>query len=340
MDVDVSIVIPVFNTEKYLTACISSVLSQTYKRYELVIVNDGSTDNSREIAKGFEEKYPDIIRVFDKENGGLSSARNYALERVRGEYVTFLDSDDYISDDYLETLMKTAQDFDCDVVCSGQYKVDEDGKIIKTIRYQAQKGHCLTRRLNISGKLYRISYINKWRIRFPEGKTYEDNSFNLQAFFLSSRVRFIDKYVGYYQVVHEGSITSKPIRIDKLPLKEWERCIGYVLTNAAPDVDKELFEFTVLSFFTYFLLVRNRKREYLTNGDESSEASQEILKIARCFQEIVNQYFPNAGKNKYSSIVRYQELSILQRLGARVFAKCCRRNRVESLTRFVYTVFR
>ena len=85
-----------------------------------------------------------------------------------------------------------------------KFKITNDGHILKTISYHPINGKCLARRLNISGKLYKMKYLNEWNIRFPYGKTYEDNSFNLQSMFLTCKCWFID-YEGYYQVVHEGS---------------------------------------------------------------------------------------------------------------------------------------
>ena len=213
----VSVIVAVYNCEQYLDKCIQSVLGQTFQDFELLLVNDGSTDNSPNILKAYALKYPEQIKIFEKENGGQGLARNLALKQANGIYIVFLDADDYLDKVYLETLVSTAKKNECDVVCSGQFKVRTDGTILKTIQFKPKNGYCLYRRLNMNGKLYKASYIKNWEIEFPRG-LYEDNSFNLQAFFLGGKLYFLD-YNGYYQVIHEGSTTSKEIQIEKLPLE-------------------------------------------------------------------------------------------------------------------------
>lgn len=335
-EIVVSVVVAVYNMEKYLSACIESVLAQSYPNYELILVNDGSRDSSEEIIDRFVKSRPETIRKINKENGGLSSARNIALPTLRGKYVTFLDADDYYDRDYLKNLVEKAEAEELDMVCSGQHKVTDAGEILNTIRYTLKNGQCLQRRLNISGKLYRTAYIRKWELSFPEGKTYEDNSFNLQALFLSPRVGFLE-YEGYYQVVHEGSITSKAIDASRLPFEEWRRCAQYVKSAAVEGVDLQLFDFTYVSFLTYFLMVRNRKREYLSNENKSTSMDS-VYQIAEVFEDLTNRFFPEYGKNKYTKLFRYGELPFTQKLGTRVFAWFCRRRRLKTLVKLVYSI--
>ena len=99
----ISIIVPVYNTEKYLSKCLNSLIKQTYKDIEIIVVNDGSKDKSLEIAKKF-AKQDNRIKVFNKENGGLSSARNFGIEKASGEYIGFVDSDDYIKENMFEIL--------------------------------------------------------------------------------------------------------------------------------------------------------------------------------------------------------------------------------------------
>ena len=114
----ISVIVPVYNVEDYLTRCIESILDQTYTNFELLLVDDGSTDDSLMICK----KYQDLdnrVMCFHKENGGLSDARNYGLEHMKGEYVTFIDSDDYIGSDYLRILFEMMEDGSSDVTIIG-----------------------------------------------------------------------------------------------------------------------------------------------------------------------------------------------------------------------------
>lgn len=185
--------------------------------------------------------------------------------------------------------------------------------------------------------MYLTSYVKDNDVSFPEGKTYEDNSFNLQMFFLSNKIYFLN-YVGYYQVVHEGSTTSKVILMDNLPLQEWNNCIEKIL-NHKEEVDLQLFEFTVLSFLAYLLLVRIRKREYLSNVDRKSNI-ENTVGIASAFQKITNTYFPHARRNKYALMFRFNELPLSQKLGVKVFSWMCYWRKLEFFTSVFYKLMK
>ena len=96
MQEKISIIVPVYNVENYLERCVESILKQTYTNFELLLINDGSTDRSLDILKKYKEKYPEITKIIDKKNGGLSSARNAGIRDAKGEYLSFIDSDDII----------------------------------------------------------------------------------------------------------------------------------------------------------------------------------------------------------------------------------------------------
>ena len=121
-----SIVIPVYNCENYINRCIDSILNQTYKDYELILVNDGSKDNSLKIIREYEKKY-DFIHVIDQKNSGPAIARNTGLKNANSPYIMFIDSDDYIDKDYVSSYMKYSTDFD---VVIGGYKKVTDDKVI------------------------------------------------------------------------------------------------------------------------------------------------------------------------------------------------------------------
>ena len=334
--INVSVVIAVYNMEKYLDYCVESIISQTYQDFEVILVNDGSKDSSETIIDKYCSLYPGKFIKINKENGGLSSARNIAFPHVRGKYITFLDADDYYDKKYLELLVTKAESENLDMVCSGQNKVTMDGTILNIISYKLKNGTTLQRRLNISGKLYKMDYVRKFDMKFPIGKTYEDNSFNMQAFFLSPKVGFID-YEGYNQVVHEGSITSKPIDSSRLPFDEWEMCAKKIKNSGVPGVDIELFDFTYVSFLTYFLMVRNRKREYLSN-DNKKQSMDSVYEITSVFEKIVNENFVGYRKNKYLNIFKNKELPLSQKIGTLAFYTFCRMHKLKLLVKIVYSI--
>lgn len=334
MSAKVSVIIAVYNTEKYLNKCIDSVLNQEYKDIELMLVDDGSTDGCPDIIDNYVELFPDIVKKIRKENGGQASARNLAIGMVTGKYLLFMDSDDYIDSKYIGNLVNEAEANDSDMVISGQYKVSEDGGIVDTISYKPVDGYSLQRRLNIAGKLYKTEYVRKWNIIFPEGKLYEDNSFNLLAYFLSPKIRFL-AYEGYFQVVHEGSTTAKLIDYRKLPFDNWEQCIRTVKENKIEGVDMELFDFTVLSFFTYFLMIRNRKREYLPNEDRKNSMDN-AYHISDAFEKMTNELFSDFSGNRYMKLMGNSELPLKQKLGVRVFYMYASKNKLRKLVKMLY----
>lgn len=200
----ISIIIPVYNSENYIRKTIDSVLSQTYEDWELILINDGSTDNSKYIlesyTKDINNKFNKKIRVVHTENGGPSKARNTGIDLATGEYLSFIDSDDTVEKTYLERLYYTARKFQADVVwCSFNEIIN--GKV--TIRNHELKENILVEEKDLlsfffnaqlgigslCNKLYRRSFIDKYSIRInPERYHGEDWEFNLNVFKNNPRV--------------------------------------------------------------------------------------------------------------------------------------------------------
>lgn len=129
----VSVIVPVYNVEHYLEKCLTSLVSQTLEKIEILVINDGSKDNSQQVIDQFQEKYPNKIRSFQKENGGLSDARNYGLDRANGEFIGFVDSDDYVSPMMFEEMYGLAQKYDAEMVICNLQKVDERGAVTQKL---------------------------------------------------------------------------------------------------------------------------------------------------------------------------------------------------------------
>lgn len=331
----VSIIIPVFNAEKYLKKCLMSIVKQTYDEYEIIMVNDGSLDRSKKIIDEFYNEYPNKTVVFEQENKGQSCARNRALQYAQGEYITFLDSDDYLAENYLEILVKAAINNHSDMVCSGEYRVDESGKEISTIRYKTGKnGKCVLRRLNFSGKLYRKNFLKNHHIKFAEGKVYEDNPFNIQAFALAKNLIVLD-YIGYYQTVHVGSTTTKKIQADRLPFDEIDDAIHYVIQKGNEVDDFELFEYTVFSFFTYFLFKANKQHYYFDLEGRKSD-KEVVYQLCDYVQKIITEEFPRYYCCSYVKLIGNKGVSFLQSAGVWFFLKLLKYNKLKEFIRIYY----
>lgn len=128
----VSVIVPVYNVENYLEKCLNSLISQTLLDIEIIVINDGSTDSSGKIAKQYAENYTKI-RAFDKVNGGLSDARNYGIDKATGEYIAFVDSDDYVEPQMMQKLWDLATKHNAEIVICNLQKVDENGKLTQKL---------------------------------------------------------------------------------------------------------------------------------------------------------------------------------------------------------------
>lgn len=220
----ISIVIPVYNVEKYIKKCLESVLNQTYKNLEIIIVDDGSPDLCPKICDEYAKK-DNRIRVIHKENGGLSDARNVGILHSTGKYITFIDSDDWVKNDFVESLYNNLVNNNCDISCcgivcyfekNGMYKIKGKEHIKKIYsKIEAQKY------LNILGyfdvaawnKLYKKELFNG--IKFPIGKTSEDYRIMFKIFDKINQLYYDSEPKYVYRQRTDGSITkTNSIRMD------------------------------------------------------------------------------------------------------------------------------
>lgn len=222
MNVDVSVIVPVYNVEKLLPRCINSIINQSLKNIEIILINDGSTDNSGRVCKDF-AKLDKRIKVIHQQNGGLSDARNAGLDVAKGNFIAFVDSDDFIHENMYEILLRTMIENDCEVVESGYQRVfpndiinnydqpkskrifNTQAAVVNTI----MDHHC---RNYVWNKLYKKELWDD--IRFPYGKLFEDVSTTYQVVNMCSKLVKIDCEL-YYYYQREGSISRSKFSIKK-----------------------------------------------------------------------------------------------------------------------------
>ena len=209
----ISVIVPVYNVEQYLTECVESILGQTWRNFELILVDDGSKDRSGSMCDEYAEKDP-RIRVIHKKNGGLSDARNAGMDIMLGEYVTFIDSDDYVTSEYLRVLFEGARKYKADIVqcdfsrnpddlsnetADAQYTVIKGGKILHDfLRFK-------TPSVLAWGKLYRAGLFED--VRFPVGLIDEDNHTTYKLMIKSKIFASVDQKMYYYRIT-PNSITQ------------------------------------------------------------------------------------------------------------------------------------
>jgi glycosyltransferase involved in cell wall biosynthesis len=218
----VSIIIPVYNTQKYIHECIDSVINQTYKSIEIIIVNDGSTDKSGEICEEY-SKHDKRIKVFHISNNGPSSARNIGIDHANGENIMFLDSDDYIDTDMINNMLSEMNENNSDLVING-HKICFEEKDRKIVKVYFNKTTYINRKdflndfskyfmaLNIWGKLYRTKIIKENNIRFINNLSLgEDLMFNSKYYNNVNRVSVLNNVHYNYRQVRD-SLVHKDIR--------------------------------------------------------------------------------------------------------------------------------
>lgn len=229
----VSIIVPVYNVEKYLNRCVDSLVNQTYKNIEILLIDDNSKDSSLRLCEEYEEKDA-RVKVFHKENEGLGLTRNYGLNRASGEFVMFVDSDDYMVSDAVQVLLSRQMEYGVDVVIGGHYYRDRpqesylkekiyDEKEIYDILLVHAMGNSPKKIDALSytawGKLYKKSVIVNQRVKFHSEREYiwEDLVFTIDLFPKCKSI-YIVNYPIYYYCFNEGSLTHayKPNKIDKI----------------------------------------------------------------------------------------------------------------------------
>ena len=204
----VSVIVPIYNVEKYLEKCINSLLSQTLEDIQIILVNDGSKDNSGNIAKEYEKNNKNRIIYVEKENGGLSDARNYGLKYATGDFIAFLDSDDYIEKNAYEEMYNKAIEENADYVeCDFIWEFPNKIRVDKQYPYKNKKEMLSFVRVVAWNKLIKRQLITDNNLEFPKGLRYEDVEFTYKLIPFVNKFAYVDKPFIHY-VQREGSIAN------------------------------------------------------------------------------------------------------------------------------------
>lgn len=240
----ISVIVPVYNVEKYLEKCIDSILNQTYKNLEIILVDDGSKDQSGVICDSYAKKDKRII-VFHKKNGGLSSARNYGIDNSHGQYIGFVDSDDYISNDMYETLYQLITDYNADLAMCGLCDIyNGRQKNTKNKEYVYSQSRIDAIRNVMEGEVNSVSAVNKLyrkelfkEVRYPIGKIAED------AYIILDILNQCNSVVGttaqkYYYIHRSNSITTKHYDDKYLDVIDAYEKNAIIINNLYPELNE------------------------------------------------------------------------------------------------------
>ena len=207
---DISVIIPVYNGKKYIKKCLDSVINQTKKELEIIVINDGSTDKTEDIINSYNDSR---IKYFKNTNHGIGYTRNYGISKSNGKYIMFLDSDDYMSDNECELLYKKCISEDLDISICDFYKIYDNGskEEIKLPSFESsslkENPDIITEYLNPWGKIYNKKMLIDNNIKFVENLKYEDAPFVIEALCSAKKIGKVDECLHYY-AIHGNSETT------------------------------------------------------------------------------------------------------------------------------------
>ncbi len=312
----VSVIVPVYNVEDFLRQCLESIVQQSFRDFEIIIVDDGSTDSSRSIAEEYEKKYSNI-RIISQENGGLGAARNTGILESKGEYLLLVDSDDIIDKDTLQVLVDTVNTTGADLVVFDLLIADINDRPINISKGCMHKnpGSTLSKCPELlldwpsaCNKFYHRKLFMDTEIRFPGRVWYEDFRTTPKILTLASHIEYVNKPF-YHYLQRPGSIMhSSKVDRNKEIIDAFDDLLDYFKEHKLFDMyHKELEYLAVLHIFI-FASVRVLK----------ADRKHPLLKI---FQSYVKNNFPNYKQNPYLNRLSKKETLILKMLGSgRYFA--------------------
>ncbi|MBW7676993.1 glycosyltransferase family 2 protein [Chryseobacterium chendengshani] len=269
----VSVIVPVYNVEKYLAKCLGSLVNQTLQAIEILVVNDGSTDDSERIIRDYAQKFPEKIKAFNKENGGLSDARNFGIDQSTGEYIGFVDSDDYVTEKMFEEMLNLALIHQAEIVICNIQKVDEYGNTIQRLTQIPNMPEKIDLRNNFSvfsdlsyfacNKLFKKDLFSSKR--FKRGVHFEDIQLIPQLLLKCETLAQTQNF--HYQYLERTNSISKTHTEKGLDILSAVEDVEFFFKSSKyAEKEKELKNFQILegvySYLAYLAFVKNESVFY------------------------------------------------------------------------------
>ena len=299
MLVNVSVIIPVYNVEQYLRQCLDSVINQTYKDIEIIIVNDCSPDNSLQIIEEYRQKDDRIVLINLEKNVGLGFSRNEGMKVAKGKYITFVDSDDWITEDYVEVLYKTIEKYKYDVISPDFYEYDNITQKISESKHPKdfynisistidikQKLLCCEH-MHYARKIYKLQFLKDNDIIFKINK-FEDTLFIWEIILKTNKFMFINNKIYYYRVNRKDSIMANQ-HSEFLNNMNLFYALKDLIYN--DDNNKKYFD-SVLNFF-----IMNRFLDFAWRNSKFFNSLYTKFKEQYLNDKKIEFYYPNTLKN-------------------------------------------
>lgn len=290
----ISIIVPVYNVDKYLRQCLDSLLNQTLKDIEIICINDGSTDNCLQILEEYAKK--DIrIKVISQRNKGLSGARNTGIEYINSQYTCFVDSDDYIEHNLCEQVLHIFENNNIDYICFGSEPFKDDNNLVQNfdsmqeylrIKYygikEAKFEIGLNQNIHVWNKAFKTSIIKQYDIKFIESLLYEDIYFTWYYFFLSKKIYFEPKILHHYRMhsksIMEMATSNKSFESAIHHLYNWHELMLSI------SKDKNLFKINIKNLKVLLKSYRRRTAQMCPVEDQ-----KRVKQIAKQYNKELNK---------------------------------------------------
>ena len=311
----VSVIVPIYNVEKYLEKCINSLLSQTLEDIQIILVNDGSKDNSGNIAKEYEQNNKDRVIYVEKENGGLSDARMYGLYYGCGDFIAFLDSDDYIEKNAYEEMYNKAIEENADYVeCDFIWEFPNKIRVDKQYPYKNKKEMLSFVRVVAWNKLIKRQLITDNNLEFPKGLRYEDVEFTYKLIPFINKFTYVDKPFIHY-VQREGSIANVQNERTAEIFTVLDNVIEFYKKNNIYEKYRDELEYNYARYLLCSSLKRMCKIKDKTIREKLLTESWERLNLNfPNWKENVILKTVNIGKNKYMRTVNKSTYKIYSKI--------------------------
>lgn len=305
-----SIVVPTYNVENYIEKCLRSILAQDFEDYEIIVVNDGSTDESAIVVEKMVSEYPNRIRLISQENKGLGGARNTGIQEASGEYILFIDSDDTVSEKLLSEVDKKICETDSDIIIFDIAYIDEHGTQLSYLIGSSQPTETISLEeypeilftsASACNKVYRRSLFTDNNISFPEHLFYEDLCTTTKFYHLTKKITYLPQCL-YFYLQRSGSIMySKNIERNREIITSTNILFSYYKKQGLFEKYKKEFEY--IAVFHIYVLAATR----VIKGDCKSPLIKE-------FRDYIHNNFPDFKNNKYCVAMPKKEKIIINLL--------------------------
>ncbi|MFR1646996.1 MAG: glycosyltransferase family 2 protein [Clostridia bacterium] len=311
----VSVIVPIYNVEKYLEKCINSLLSQTLEDIQIILVNDGSKDNSGNIAKEYEKNNKDRVIYVEKENGGLSDARNYGLKYATGDFIAFLDSDDYIEKNAYEEMYNKAIEENADYIeCDFIWEFHNKIRVDKQYPYKNKKEMLSFVRVVAWNKLIKRQLITDNNLEFPKGLRYEDVEFTYKLIPFINKFVYVDKPFIHY-VQREGSIANVQNERTAEIFTVLDNVIEFYKENNIYDEYRDELEYNYARYLLCSSLKRMCKiKDKIVREKLLTESWERLNLNFPNWKENIILKTVNIGKNKYMRTVNKSTYKIYSKI--------------------------